>query len=102
MYYNPLSLTNERTKAPKLIIQALCEEWPLSVTALHKRLNARYSYPISYQGAHKTIRRMLKENVLEKQDKHHYKISHQWVNELDRFLTYIKNSYKNHRLEFPV
>ena len=86
-----------------LIIQALVKEWPLSTAALYKRLTQKYSYPISYQGVHKIIRKMGKNQILEKSGKY-YKINIQWLDKLNTFSSETKRAYTegNGKLEFPM
>jgi hypothetical protein len=94
----------KRGKACGLIIGILLQEWPLSAAALHKRLMKRCAYPISYQGTHKIVKKMLQEGILERDGKHYYKISLGWAGKLQRFGAETRKAHLagKGKLEFPA
>jgi len=93
-----------REKAQGLILKILCNEWPLSVTALHKRLTQRHAHTISYQGTHKLVKKMIERDALEKEGKRYYKINLEWLDKINNFSSKTKKSYLNKtgKLEFPI
>ena len=94
----------EKRKAVALVIGILVSEWPLSTAALHKRLAERYSYPISYQGTHKIIKKLAENGVVEKEDRHYYRLSENWLAKIRDFSSDATESYAGEtgKLEFPV
>lgn len=100
----PLLNAGLKDNTSLLAIKILCGEWPLSATALHKRISERHSYDVSYQRVHNALQKLAWEGILEKDNKRYYKLNVRWLAELRDFGSAMRISYlrKKNKLEFPV
>jgi len=83
------------------IIQILSEEWPLSAKQIHNILQKQYTSTASYQATHKMIK-ILKENQTIETDGKNYKLSKNWISNLDRFSNNLKDKYLNDKKNYVI
>ena len=76
----------------KLIIEILSSEPPLSLNIICNQLRKRYGINLTYQAVHKAIKELTDEGILQKEKKD-YKLSIDWINEIEKYSKKLKESY---------
>ena len=85
-----------------MIIQLLSEEWPLTLKQIHSKLKRR-GKTISGQAVHKTLKEMVKNNLLKRTTNLEYKINLHWIYRVEKTCNIILSQYssKNTLVETP-
>jgi len=89
-----LFLAGYGSSSKEIIIQILSEEWPLSSKQIHSKIR-RYGKSVSYQAVHKTLKELIKNNVLKRSDSKKYKINLTWVYRLENTCSNIAANYSS-------
>ncbi len=66
------------------IIELLSEKWPLTAKKIYNQLAKRHRLSITYQAAHKALKELTEDKVLEKR-KEGYLLNKEWVKNLGDF-----------------
>jgi len=74
------------------ILTILSIDYPLSAKKIFNRLKNDFQISITYQAVYKAIREMVESNILLSENKE-YKISLEWLNQLENFSEKIKKTY---------
>ena len=77
-----------------LVVQILCQYWPLSVKELSNRVKRLSLHPVSYQAVHKALGELLESRILEKSENGH-SLSLNWIDSNQKFFSGLHASYSN-------
>ncbi len=80
----PLIKSGERN-TKNLVIMVLAGEWPLTVQDIFNTIHENYDQKTTYQGIRKAVLQLAGQEILEKNAKNQYKISHKWAESINRF-----------------
>ena len=75
-----------------LAVVILGKEWPLSLNAIHQKITKEHEKAASIQATHKSLARLVKQNVLLKQQKR-YRLNQKWLEQVNNFSTQAKEAY---------
>ncbi len=87
----PSFVNAERRDARTLVFTALSEKWPLSAKQVFSSIKG-VPKPPTYQGVHKALRQLEKEDVVEKTVKG-YSLSKPWLSKTSDALNALKSKY---------
>ena len=90
LYIPPIQ--NGEKRISDTIIILLTLEWPLSIKGLFTRLKRQYSKTVSYQGVHKAVKRLEKDEVLVRKDSY-YKLNKSWLAKIEDFTKSVNSKY---------
>lgn len=82
------------TATKDIVVQILCQRWPLSVKEICNGVKKLSSRPISYQAVHKILAELLKGGIVEKSEKG-YSLSLSWIDSSQQFFSGLHASYSN-------
>jgi Fe2+ or Zn2+ uptake regulation protein len=83
---------DERT-TKDIIIHILSKDWPLSARKIYSHVKKnKKGKDISYQAVHKTLKSLVGIGVLERTGRD-YRISEEWMNETEKFISVLKDKY---------
>ncbi len=74
------------------IMTILGYDWPLTAKKIHNLIKKKYGYSATYQAVYKTINGLLKDGVVEKNDKG-YQLNLKWLKDLHRYTEVIETNY---------
>ena len=75
------------------IISILSDDWPLSAKMIYNRIK-KEGISVSYQAVHKNLKELLREGVLEKEDKR-YKLGLEWIRNIKDFSGKLEGLYED-------
>ena len=81
------------------IISILSNEWPLTGKKIYNIIRKQYELPVTYQAVHKTLKKLIEDEVLVKTGKD-YKLNEEWIQQLKEFGSKLETSYSN-KQEIP-
>jgi len=85
---------DKKTSIKDIIISILSEYYPLSTKEIYKLVKKQKSG--SYQAVYKILNQLENEKILKKHNLK-YSINKEWINNLDKFLTHLKQIYSPKR-----
>ena len=91
-------LSNNKSTS-ELIVICLANEWPLSLKALHHRIQKEHGKQVSYQSVHKAAKKLLEERVLRKEIRH-YRINLEWLDHVHIFAKTVKKAYRQKKSNY--
>jgi len=75
------------------VIFILSAEWPLTGKKIYNRIRKQHELPVTYQAVHKTLKKLIEDEVLVKTGKD-YKLNEEWLEQIRDFGTELGASYK--------
>ncbi len=93
-------MVQEKTSREK-IIELLSGNAPLSAKQIHLRLQRQYGVSSSYQAAHKTLKQMLEEKIVAKNDKG-YCLNPEWIENFKKNAEQLAEKVKSGAKEFNI
>lgn len=84
--------TAKRRTLADLAVAILGKEWPLSLNAIHQRITKGHGKAASIQATHKSLARLVRQNVLLKSKKR-YRLSPKWLEQVNNFSMQTKEAY---------
>ena len=88
---SPAKAAKHKTLADIAIV-ILGRDWPLSLKSIHQRITKEHGKTVSIQATHKSLARLVKQNVLLKQQKR-YRLSPKWLEQVNNFSMQAKEAY---------
>jgi|SRR3989338_10729386 len=88
---SPAKAAKQKTLA-ELAVAILGKEWPLSLNAIHQKITKGHGKAASIQATHKSLARLVKQNVLLKNQKR-YRLSRKWLEQVNNFSMRAKETY---------
>ena len=82
----------KRKTLADLAVAILGNEWPLSLNAIHQRITKEHGKTASIQAKHKSLARLVKQNLLLKNQKR-YRLSPKWLEQVNNFSMRAKETY---------
>ncbi len=76
----------------ELAIFILSKKWPLSFVEIHNAITKDYKKDVSPQATHKSLQKLVEQNVLSKKDRQ-YSLNQKWVGKLADFSAKTKKAY---------
>ena len=77
------------------VISILSAEWPLTGKKIYNRIRKQHELPVTYQAVHKTLKKLVEDEILIKTEKN-YELSNEWINKLSDFGRNLKKTYEDH------
>jgi hypothetical protein len=93
---NPANIGSQKGSTKDTIIAILSREWPLSAKEIYMRLKRERTSALTYQAAHKTIKQLLEQKVIEKEGKG-YQLDKEWIKNLQDFGHSLHSAYSQDR-----